>query len=87
MLKILTWGGKTLKRIRIGFRDMGIQNERDRKTILDLRKGSKLVFNGSASIGGGARIYTKGSLIIGDNFYLSLNSQIIAHDSITFGDN
>lgn len=72
-------------RIRIGFRDMGIQNERDRKTILDLRQGSRIIFNGTASIGGGARIYTKGDLIIGDNFYLSLNSQIIAHEQITFG--
>lgn len=87
MLKVLTQGGKKLKRIRIGFRDMGIQNEKDRKTILDLRKGSKLVFNGSASIGGGARIYTKGELVIGDDFYLSLNSQIIAHNLIKFGDN
>lgn len=73
------------KRIRIGFRDMGIQNERDRKTILDLRKGSRIIFDGTASIGGGARLYTKGNLIIGDNFYLSLNSQIIAHDYIKFG--
>lgn len=64
---------------------MGIQNERDRKTILDLRKGSRIIFDGSASIGGGARIYTKGDLIIGDNFYLSLNSQIIAHHEIRFG--
>lgn len=74
-------GGK----IRIGFRDMGIQNERDRKTILDLRKDSELLFEGSASIGAGARIYTKGVLIIGDNFYLSLDSKIIAHDKIQFG--
>lgn len=79
------WEGKSFKRIRIGFRDMGIQNEKDRKTILDLRKGSILIFKGKASIGGGARIYTKGRLEIGDNFYLSLNSQIIAHESITFG--
>lgn len=64
---------------------MGIQNERDRKTILDLRKGSRITFDGTASIGGGARLYTKGDLIIGDNFYLSLNSQIIAHDCIEFG--
>lgn len=64
---------------------MGIQNEKNRKTILDLRKGSKLIFKGNASIGGGARIYTKGKLIIGDNFYLSLNSQIIAHELIEFG--
>ncbi|MDE5870851.1 MAG: acyltransferase [Muribaculaceae bacterium] len=64
---------------------MGIQNERDRKTILDLRNGSSVTFEGSASIGAGARIYTKGKLVIGDNFYLSLNSQIIAHESIAFG--
>lgn len=75
------------KRVRIGFRDMGIQNEKDRKTILDIRKGSSLIFKGYASIGGGARIYTKGKLIIGDGFYLSLNSQIIAHELIEFGYN
>lgn len=80
-LNKLTNGGK----IRIGFRDMGIQNERDRKTILDLRKGSELCFEGTASIGAGARIYTKGVLIIGDNFYLSLDSKIIAHEKIQFG--
>ncbi len=78
-------GGGKLERIRLGFRDMGIQNERNRKTILDLRPGSSVTFEGTASIGAGARIYTKGDLIIGDNFYLSLNSQIIAHDRITFG--
>lgn len=74
-----------VKRIRIGFRDMGIQDESKRKTILDLRKNSCLTFEGSASIGGGSRIYTKGKLIIGDNFYLSLNSQLIAHNYIKFG--
>lgn len=85
MLKILTNGGGVFQRIRIGFRDMGIQNERDRKTILDLRKGSSVTFEGTASIGAGARIYTKGDLVIGDNFYLSLNTQIIAHERVTFG--
>ena len=79
--KLTNGGGK----IRIGFRGMVIQNERDRKTILDLRKDSELVLAGSASIGDGARIYTKGILIIGDNFYLSLDSKIIAHDKIQFG--
>ena len=84
MLKILTLGGGS-KRVKIGFRDIGIQNERDRKTILDLRKKSSLVFEGSATIGGGTRIYTKGELLIGDNFYLSLDSTIIAHEKIQFG--
>lgn len=72
-------------KVQIGFRDMGIQNERDRKTILDLKKGSTLTFKGNASLGGGARIYTKGNLEIGDNFYLSLNSTLIAHDSVKIG--
>lgn len=71
--------------VRIGFRDMGIQNEKDRKTIVDLRSGSTLVFRGKASIGGGARLYTKGVLSIGDDFYLSLNSTIIAHDNVSIG--
>ncbi len=78
-------GELKMGKVRIGFRDMGIQNERDRKTILDLKKGSNLIFKGSASIGGGARIYAKGNLEIGNNFYLSLNSTLIAHDSITIG--
>lgn len=73
--------------IRIGFRDMGIQNEKDRKTIIDLRSGSSLIFRGKASIGGGARLYTKGVLSIGDDFYLSLNSTIIAHDYVSIGNN
>lgn len=72
--------------VRIGFRDMGIQNERDRKTILDIRKNSLVVFHGKSSIGAGARIYTKGRLSIGNDFYLSLNSTIIAHDNIKIGD-
>ncbi len=70
--------------IRIGFRDMGIQNEKDQKTILDLRAESQLIFKGCASIGAGARIYTKGILTIGDDFYLSLNSTIIAHENVSF---
>lgn len=73
--------------VRIGFRDMGIQNEKDRKTIIDLRSGSSLIFRGKASIGGGARLYTKGVLSIGDDFYLSLNSTIIAHDYVSIGNN
>lgn len=72
--------------IRIGFRDMGIQDERHCRTILDLRKNSHLTFKGTASIGGGTRMYVKGDLIIGNNFYLSLNSQLIAHHKIQFGD-
>lgn len=38
--------------IRIGFRDMGIQNECDYKTIFDLRSGSLLIFSGLTSMGG-----------------------------------
>lgn len=84
--KILFEGNVTKGRVRIGFRDMGIQNERDHKTILDLRRDSTIVFRGNASIGGGARIYTKGKLEIGNNFYLSLDSTIIAHELVRIGD-
>lgn len=73
--------------IRIGFRDMGIQDEKRQKTILDVRQKGELIFDGNASIGGGARVYIKGRLIIGDNFYLSLNSQLIAHELIKFEKN
>lgn len=83
--KVQLDGVLTGGRVRIGFRDMGIQNEKDRKTILDLRANSILIFKGTASIGGGARIYTKGILEIGDDFYLSLNSTIIAHDHVKIG--
>ena len=83
VLKNLTIGGGI--RTLIGFRDMGIQNERDQKTILDFHKGSTITFEGIAAIGGGARIQTKGDLILGENFYLSMNTQIIAHEYIRFG--
>lgn len=71
--------------IRIGCRDMAIQDLSAIKTIFDIRRGG-ITFRGKALIGGGTKFYIKGDLTIGNDVYISLNSTIIAHESITIGD-
>ena len=72
--------------IRIGCRDMAIQDLSAIKTIFDVRRGGGITFRGKALIGGGTKFYIKGDLTIGNDVYISLNSTIIAHESITIGD-
>ncbi len=71
--------------IRIGCRDMAIQDLNAIKTIFDIRRGG-ITFRGKALIGGGTKFYIKGRLTIGKDVYISLNSTIIAHESIIIGD-
>lgn len=71
--------------IRIGFRDMAIQDLNAIKTVVDVHGGG-ITFRGKARIGGGTKFYIRGILTIGNDVYVSLNSTIIAHDSITIGD-
>lgn len=72
--------------VRIGCRDMAIQDLSAIKTIFDIRRGGGITFRGKALIGGGTKFYIKGRLTIGNDVYISLNSTIIAHESITIGD-
>lgn len=72
--------------IRIGCRDMAIQDLCAIKTIFDIRQGGGITFCGKALIGGGTKFYIKGRLTVGNDVYISLNSTIIAHESITIGD-
>lgn len=75
--------------IRLGFRDMPIQDAKRRRMIIECSKNSNIVFKGSAWIGSGTRIQVRkgATLEFGDNFYLSLESLIICHSGITFRDN
>lgn len=72
--------------IRIGFRDMAIQDLNAIRTVVNVHRGGRITFHGKAFIGGGTKFYIKGKLTIGNDVYISLNSTIIAHDSITIGD-
>lgn len=74
--------------VSLGFRDMPIQDTKRRRMVIECSKDSNIVFKGNAWIGGGTRIQVRkgATLEFGDDFYLSLESLIICHSGITFGD-
>ena len=53
-----------------------------------VEKGSAIVFKGTAKIGGGTQLLVRGNsqLVLGDDFYLSLNSSIYCYRHIEIGD-
>ena len=54
---------------------------------LFIQKGSHIRFKGSARIGGGSELLLKNNseLVLGDDFYISLNSNIYCFKRIEFG--
>lgn len=59
------------------------------KTLLAVERGGTLIFDGSAHIGKGSKIYVakNANLKLGDNFAISASTQISCHKSIQFGKN
>lgn len=70
--------------IRIGFHKVSICNPKD-LNVLDIH--GKLIFNGTAHIGNGTKIYVanEAELVLGDNFAVSASSQINCYKKIVFG--
>lgn len=72
--------------IRIGFHRVPVCGSRE-QTLLNVANKGKLIFNGTAHIGQGSKIYVAedAQLIIGDNFAISASSQINCYKKIVFG--
>jgi len=78
--------------IKIGFGSVGIFDKQKSRTILEI--GGTIEFKGKASIGHGSKICIMsngsnggGYLLIGHNFSISAESQIVCAKKIIFGDN
>lgn len=72
--------------IRIGYHTIHIM-DKSSKTIINLQKGSNLIFKGSAHIGQGSKIHVAPNAILelGDNFSISALSSINCYQHIQFG--
>lgn len=72
--------------IRIGYHKVPLM-EPHSKTLLAVERGGTLIFDGSAHIGKGSKIYVakNANLKLGDNFAISASTQISCHKSIQFG--
>jgi acetyltransferase-like isoleucine patch superfamily enzyme len=71
--------------VRIGFGDVGIFDRQRQRSIWQV--SGQVTFNGEAKIGHGSKISVTGNLVLGDNFCVSAESALVAHDKITIGDN
>jgi acetyltransferase-like isoleucine patch superfamily enzyme len=70
--------------VKIGFGDVGIFDRQKSRSIWQV---SGLVqFIGSAKVGHGSKISVLGELVVGNNFCISAESALIAHNKITIGD-
>jgi acetyltransferase-like isoleucine patch superfamily enzyme len=69
--------------IRIGFGNVGIFDRQGSKSIWEV--SGTVQFNGRADIGHGSKICASGTLILGDNFTVTAESQIVCFKKITFG--
>ena len=77
----------TIGMIKIGFENVGIFDQRYSRTIWK-NEGGGVIFGGSAYIGHGSKlsINPQGVLILGNNFGISAESQIVCSKYICFGD-
>lgn len=84
--KIIIRGDIKTAMIRIGFHKVPIGEPRE-KTVLNIERGGKFVFKGSAHIGHGSKIHvaSDAELILGDNFAISASSQLNCYKKILFG--
>jgi len=71
--------------IRIGFKDVGIFDEKVSRSIWDV--SGIVVFRGNAVIGHGSKISVgpEGKLVFGENFKITAESSIVAFTEIEFG--
>lgn len=73
--------------IRLGKPDLPTQDRRRNRMVLFVEKGSRIVFHGTASMGAGSKVLLRGhsELILGNDFYVSLNSLFYCYKRIEFG--
>ena len=73
--------------IRIGFSDVGIIDSRFTRTVIELN--GLVVFKGKANFGIGSKICVgkNGTLQIGTNCFINVNTTIICFDQIILGNN
>ena len=73
--------------IKIGYGDVGIFDRVFSRTIFQIN--GEIKFLGKANIGHGSKISvgSKGKLILGENFEITAQTEIICHKKITFGKN
>lgn len=71
--------------IKIGYSNIGIFDNKRSYALWDV-KGS-VVFKGNAHLGQGTRISVgkNGKLVLGNNFYVTAESAIVAHKLVSFG--
>jgi len=71
--------------IKIGFGDVAIFDKRTSRSILQIN--GNLIFRGEASIGHGSKISVgeSGNLVIGNNFRITAESEIICYKRIEIG--
>lgn len=55
--------------------------------VIFVEEGSRITFRGKATIGGGTKLLLRGNseLVLGDDFYVSLNSSFYCYKRIEFG--
>ena len=84
--KILLMQTPSLAMIRIGYHKVAIM-EPNEKTVMKVEKTGTLIFEGSAHIGKGSKIYVSNNakLKLGENFAISASTQIFCQKSISFG--
>lgn len=71
--------------VMLGIHDLGIQDSFYSRTIW--KNSGTLIVKGSANIGRGSKLCIGGTLILGDKFRISGDSEIICQRKITFGRN
>ena len=84
--KIILKRTPSLAIIRIGYHKVAIMGPNE-KTVIKVGKTGTLIFEGSAHIGKGSKIYVSNNekLNLGDNFAISASTQIFCQKSISFG--
>lgn len=71
--------------VKIGFGDVGVFDQKRSRSIWEVT--GLVLFKGMARIGHGSKISVSGSLELGEHFFISAESSIIAMNSISFGYN
>ena len=87
------WGGVLLDApskfgmVLLCYEDIPTQDNRFNRMSVFVEKGSTIIIKGSAKIGGGAQLLVRGKskLVLGNDFYLSLNSSIYCYRHIEIG--
>lgn len=72
--------------IQIGYRAVGIIDNRYERSILQVSKTGKLIFSGRCFLGSGIRMVVTGHCEIGNNVNVSGNTSIICYEKIKIGD-